>query len=51
MEFQSHEVAVVLGSDVDEYAELFCVDSIVAHTVALGDHGNKTTSEDTGQMS
>lgn len=34
-----------------EYAELFCVDSIVAHTVALGDHGNKTTSEETGQMS
>lgn len=49
MDFQSHEE--VLGSNADECTELFHADGTMAHTVALGDHGNKTTSEQTGQMS
>lgn len=48
---QSHKLEVVPGSNVDEHAQLSNVDSIVAHTVALGDHGNKTTVEETVQMS
>lgn len=51
MAFQSHKLEVVSGSNVEEHAQLSHVDSIVVHTVALGDHGNKTTSEETGQMS
>lgn len=30
---------------------LFCTDSTIMPTVELGNHGNKTTSEETGQMS
>lgn len=32
-------------------SEIFCTDSTMVHTVALGNHGNKTTSDETGQMS
>lgn len=31
--------------------ELFCTDNTMMHTVALGDHGNKTTSDESGPMS
>lgn len=52
MEPQSHEVAVGLGQQCRRVRrELFCTDSTAVHAVALGGHGNKTTSEETGQMS